>query len=324
MAEIESEDYKQKYFAGLEEQIKLHKIIKEQQEEINILKQKLSLQEGGTDVINVESNQNSEDTFADDKSTKSDTRACGDCSATVTSQWYNDHQKLGSYICKNCYRKRWRKRNSSLMASQCAVCKSTASAAWHQNKLNETVCDNCNHTPISATCNLCKSTNSPRWHVDQQDDSPKVEAPTAWRTCGNCGATQTSCWYKDRKRLGGHVCRKCYTNQNLTRVDVLPDGTTQRRQCSTCSSYETTSWYNDPDNPGTFNCIRCYQKRRLRALQGNEKKPKKITKMESTETLLPPIETSSQAEPTVHLKLPDWNLEEIGALIAQSASEEKK
>lgn len=81
------------------------------------------------------------------------------------------------------------------------------------------------------------------------------------RVCSTCLVTETSCWYRDKTR-NGHLCRKCYTKQNLVRVEQSIDGTIKIRSCITCQAVKTTSWYHSPKVVGSFDCIRCYQKRR--------------------------------------------------------------
>ncbi len=93
------------------------------------------------------------------------------------------------------------------------------------------------------------------WNIFNQPKQKKI------RICSSCKVTETSCWYRDKSKQG-HQCRKCYTKQNLLRVEQLPDGTIKIRSCITCQSMKATSWYHSPVSPGCFDCIRCYQKRR--------------------------------------------------------------
>ncbi|KAI8896576.1 hypothetical protein BC833DRAFT_90700 [Globomyces pollinis-pini] len=295
-------DFQQKYYKALEEQVVLHRIISEQQDEIQKLR-------------DLHSSFKSTDDLKTDSKPLSNKRSCIDCCANTTSQWYNDHERLGCFICKNCYRKRWRKRNS-LQLQSCNLCHTTTTNAWVQAKDDQLFCQTCDWNrslpnPPLGDCSACKQHTEIKWYPNHTtgvlcaacygqilptqitptnsnattQQSPQTPTPTSatsnqssgfsGRKCGHCGVTRTSCWYKDRKKLGGHVCRKCYTQQNMTRMDILPDGTTQRRQCGTCESVETTSWYNDPEIAGRFNCIRCYQRRRLRSLSSQDIKRNK-------------------------------------------------
>jgi hypothetical protein len=93
-----------------------------------------------------------------------------------------------------------------------------------------------------------------------QNNSKKLKLA---KQCTQCDTKHASCWYRDKSKQG-HICRKCYTKQNLTKQEILPDGTIAMRACNRCGTFETTSWYHCPEKLGKFDCIRCYHKRRMR------------------------------------------------------------
>jgi hypothetical protein len=189
------------------------------------------------------------------------TKICQGCSTPLSQNWYSYHSDS---LCQICHESRSAKTLPDV-PNQCIICKASESSNWHfQTEGN--VCEKCH-----LKCHQCSSTSRTRFvngnYICQRCELTKKPV----KMCGDCGVTKSSCWYKDRKKQAGHLCRRCYTQQNLTRIDVLPDGTIQKRACVTCNSHETTSWYNDPEHVGKFNCIRCYQKRRVRT---GKKSPK--------------------------------------------------
>jgi hypothetical protein len=79
------------------------------------------------------------------------------------------------------------------------------------------------------------------------------------KSCSSCMTKYSNRWYSDTKNSGMHLCRRCYRKQNLTMMDILPNGTRKRRACFHCSAKETSQWYTCPDREG-FMCRNCYSK----------------------------------------------------------------
>jgi hypothetical protein len=228
------DSYEKEYYRSTEEIRKLQSIIYEQKMEIQELKAMVYQQQSGY---------------------WQSTKACHSCSASLPLPWYSHYGGL----CRGCYESK-RSKVPTDISGECIVCRVKESIGWHYDQAGA-VCRDCDeHSPMIKYQNETK--------LYSKYETPKKQS----KFCSDCGVSNSSCWYKDRKKQTGHLCRKCYTQQNLTRIDVLPDGTIEKRSCFGCSSQETTSWYNVPDHVGKFHCIRCYHKRRTKRGSNNTDK----------------------------------------------------
>jgi hypothetical protein len=187
----------EKYFQILQEKLILHSIIKEQEDKILELQQRLQFFESSQQMIVF---PNPAEVNCPIEVDRDKGRSCSECKVSTTSQWYNDSTSIGAFVCKNCYRKRKRR-----------------------NKI-------CSDNQFSAPASVKR-------------DTERIGRQKECRLCGSC---VSSCWYRDPSHPNAHRCRKCYVDANVTRSDVLQDGTVLIRQCHSCSRDKATSWYHIP------------------------------------------------------------------------------
>jgi hypothetical protein len=156
-------------------------------------------------------------------------RYCGDCKATKTSgHWCQDPFVHNGHICQKCYRRR--KRSVSNPKTQ--------------------------YVPPSRHCESCRSDNTKRIWFKHPTEYQKYVCESCFlqekrdtltnpeeKSCSCCLTGESHRWYTDTKHPGMFLCRKCYRKQNLTILDIKPNGSRKRRACGHCSAKETSHWY---------------------------------------------------------------------------------
>jgi hypothetical protein len=184
-------------------------------------------------------------------------KTCRVCKSSQCSEYKIDHYILGSFICTWCLQ---RGEGKSLVFPK------------HKPLLQSLFVNTAVSKQKERDLSSPGSASSGQYYFPDSENEYSDKRAKTTRFCASCKSPQSTCWYRNRKSQPGNLCRRCYTQDFLSRGETTSDGSVRKRTCSGCGSPETTAWYKNPDQKHRFHCIRCYQKRR------NSKQAKKEDK----------------------------------------------
>ncbi|KAJ3323552.1 hypothetical protein HDV06_001576 [Boothiomyces sp. JEL0866] len=203
-------DYKQKYFDGLEEQVKLYRTIKEQEQEITKLSDQARDQQARTVGLQqaIRILLASSSTFGNKNVMQ---MSESDLYGLVNEILVNNHFPA---IVLNRKPERRESINSDKVES-----------SGSPIDISQLVSDNYPE-PAKEKCTRCHTTNSSRWVKSDSElqsetvfvkpkSKREITKPSSNnRICQSCGADKTSKWYLNQEFKGTYLCNACYRRRN--------------------------------------------------------------------------------------------------------------